>query len=143
MFKHILFPVDLEETDFSQSALEGAVSLARLHGADLRVLVVVPGYSMPLVASFFPADLFDKAKREVEKRLATYVAEKIPSEVSTTWNVRQGHPAENIVEEARDRGIDLIVMPSHTRSKLDKRLIGSCAARVVELARCSVMVVRG
>ncbi|MDX1594833.1 MAG: universal stress protein [Gammaproteobacteria bacterium] len=142
MFKQILFPVDLEESEFAQSALEDAIGLAKLHAARLHVLSVVPGYSMPLVASFFPEGLFEKACNEVKRHLEIYVREKIPSEIECSWNVRQGHPAENIVEEARKHDVDLIVMPSHTRSHLDKRLIGSCASRVVELARCSVMVVR-
>lgn len=143
MFKRILVPVDLQETQFAQRALSIAVDAAQHHAADLHVLVVIPGFSMPMVANYFPNDAFEKAYRDVQERLETYVRQHVPAGVRATWSVRQGHPAENIVQEAKDRGVDLIIMPSHTRSKLEKRFIGSCAARVAELAPCSVTVVRG
>ncbi|HEY5720253.1 MAG TPA: universal stress protein, partial [Gammaproteobacteria bacterium] len=138
MFKHILVPVDLQETQFAARALSIAVDQAQHCAADLHVLVVIPGFSMPMVAAYFPNDAFEKACRDVQQRLEAYVGQNVPNDVRATWSVRQGHPAENIVAEAKERGIDLIVMPSHTRSKLENRFIGSCAARVAELARCSV-----
>lgn len=143
MFKHILIPVDLQETEYSNRAIAIAVAQARENNARLHVMTVVPGFGMPMVASFFPAGTMDKAMHAVEQTLRDYVSRNVPDDVEISTSVSQGHPAETITSEARRLGIDLIVMPSHTRSKLDKRFIGSCAQRVVELAKCSVLVVRG
>ncbi len=142
MFKHIMIPVDLEMTDRAARALGIAIGEARTHGADLHVVTVIPGFGMPLVASFFPDDAFEKAEREIDTRLGEYVRTHLPEDLVSSREVCRGHPAESIVEAANRREVDLIVMPSRTRSKLDQRLLGSCSSRVVELAPCSVMVVR-
>ena len=70
MFKRILVPVDLQETQFAQRALSIAVDAAQHHAADLHVLVVIPGFSMPMVANYFPNDAFEKAYRLQHRRLA-------------------------------------------------------------------------
>jgi nucleotide-binding universal stress UspA family protein len=51
--------------------------------------------------------------------------------------------ATAIVEFARDRGADLIVIGTHGRTGLRRLLIGSVAELVVRNASCSVLVVRG
>jgi len=51
-----------------------------------------------------------------------------------------GQPHEFIVQEAKDKNIDLIVMGTHGRTGLNKLLIGSVAERVVGHAPCAVMV---
>lgn len=53
-----------------------------------------------------------------------------------------GHPAETIVAFAADRGCDWIWLGARGHSVLEKVLIGSVAARVVQLAHCPVMVAR-
>ncbi|WP_374401351.1 universal stress protein [Niveibacterium sp.] len=53
-----------------------------------------------------------------------------------------GHPAETIVAFAVDRGCDWIWLGARGHSVLEKVLIGSVAARVVQLAHCPVMVAR-
>jgi hypothetical protein len=49
-------------------------------------------------------------------------------------------PHEFIIQEAKEKNIDLIVMGTHGRTGLDKLLIGSVAERVVGYAPCVVMV---
>ena len=142
MFKHILIPVDLQETEYAARAMSIALAQAREDRARLHVMTVVPGFGMPMVASFFPKGAMEKAMATVEAKLHEYVARNVPDDVDAACTVCQGHPAETITEEAKRLDVDLIVIPSHTRSKLDKRFIGSCAQRVVELAKCSVLVVR-
>jgi len=48
--------------------------------------------------------------------------------------------AEKIVELARDRHADLIVMGTQGRTGLPHLLLGSVAERVVRLAPCPVLV---
>jgi nucleotide-binding universal stress UspA family protein len=55
--------------------------------------------------------------------------------------VRVGVPWEAICAAARDTGADLIVVGSHGYSTLD-RFLGTTAAKVVNHAPCSVLVVR-
>ncbi len=52
----------------------------------------------------------------------------------------RGAPSHKIVEAARDKQVDLVVMGTHGRTGLQHLLIGSVAERVVRLAPCPVMV---
>jgi nucleotide-binding universal stress UspA family protein len=53
-----------------------------------------------------------------------------------------GQPARALVDFARDEGSELVVIPSHGRTGLDRWLMGSVAERVVRLAPCPVLVLR-
>ena len=55
--------------------------------------------------------------------------------------VRIGRPAQVIVDIAAELQVDLIVLGSHGFDVLD-RVLGTTAARVVNHAPCSVLVVR-
>jgi nucleotide-binding universal stress UspA family protein len=54
-----------------------------------------------------------------------------------------GRPADAIIETAKEQNADLIVVGSHGRTGLNKLLMGSVAERVIVLASCAVLVVKG
>lgn len=142
MFKKILMPIDLQETDLAEKTVEVAAYEAKKHGAELHVLTVMPGFGMPLVATFFPDNVMKSAMKEVAKELKKFVSESIPSDIEAHPIIAQGNPAEQVLNQAKELGADLIVMPSHAHSSKEVLLLGSCAGRVVEHANCSVMVIR-
>lgn len=53
------------------------------------------------------------------------------------------NPAEEIVAFAERERTELIIISSHARTGFDRWLIGSTAERVVRLAPCPVLVLRG
>ncbi len=53
------------------------------------------------------------------------------------------NPAEEIVSFAEREQTELIIISSHARTGFDRWLIGSTAERVVRLAPCPVLVLRG
>lgn len=53
------------------------------------------------------------------------------------------NPAEEIVTFAERESTELIIISSHARTGFDRWLIGSTAERVVRLAPCPVLVLRG
>lgn len=53
------------------------------------------------------------------------------------------NPAEEIVAFAERESTELIVISSHARRGFDRWLLGSTAERVVRLAPCPVLVLRG
>ena len=55
----------------------------------------------------------------------------------------QGVPFQTILDTARDKGVDLIVMGTHGRTGLPHVLMGSVAEKVVRLEPCPVFVTRG
>lgn len=57
-------------------------------------------------------------------------------------NLRKGQPHEEILREAAERKVDLIVIASHGKTGLKKYFIGSVAERVMKEARCPVLLIR-
>ncbi|HHH40058.1 MAG TPA: universal stress protein [Sedimenticola sp.] len=142
MFKKILMPIDLQETHLAAKAVKVAIDEARKHGAEVYVMTVMPGFGMPLVASFFPEKAVKKALKEIGGELKRYIAANFPDDIHTTPIIAEGNPAERILAQAKKLQADLIIIPSHAQS-LGQVFLGSCAAKVVEHAHCSVMVIKG
>jgi nucleotide-binding universal stress UspA family protein len=57
--------------------------------------------------------------------------------------LRSGDPVGQIIRTARTEGTDLIVVGTHGRRGLPKFFLGSVAERVVTMAPCAVVTVRG
>ena len=141
MYENILFPVDLEHTVEAEKALKIAVDEAKRSKAKLSIMTVAPGFGMPIVASFFDEGAVKNALKEIARHLKQYVDENIPDDIETDAIVVEGNPAELILKQAQNGKIDLIVIASHN-SQIENLLLGSCAAKVVRHANCTVTVVK-
>ncbi len=74
------------------------------------------------------------------------------SKVATAWpeaggqrvqlHYRIGDPAEVLVQVSVDVNAELIVVATHGRHGLQKLALGSVASKLIEIARCPVMIVR-
>ncbi|EIV8467702.1 universal stress protein [Vibrio vulnificus] len=142
MYKQILVPVDLNDKGFSDRAVELAVWHARQANAQLHLLNVLPGIHMSMVASYFPKDAAQKMKQDVVQQLKNFADQHIADEIVYKVHVAEGKPYATILEYAEKLGADLIIMPSHKRSKIDKVVLGSVASKVVENSRINVLVVK-
>lgn len=141
MFTKILMPIDLQETQLANRAVQIAIDEARKHSAEIHVLTVIPDFGLPLVASFFPDDAIKDAMKSVAKELKKYIATNIPDDITAHPLIADGSPAEIILNQAQKLRADLIIIPSHAKS-MGQVFLGSCAAKVVERAHCSVMVIK-
>ena len=141
MFKAILLPVDLGDAGSSKKALSTALELSKGAGAKLHVLTVVPGFGMSIISQYFPEGFEEKSLAGATQQLDKYIADNIPSDISTQAIVANGTVYEEILRTAREIGCDLIVMASH-RPALQDYLLGPNASRVVRHGKCSVLVVR-
>jgi nucleotide-binding universal stress UspA family protein len=140
----ILCPVDF--SDGARAAMRVAAELARSPGVTL-VLVHV-WQPQAWMTDYFGIQLSSQALVEAEtaeaQKLAAWKADaqKLGAQEVTT-ELRRGTPWDEIVSAARDdAAIDLIVMGTHGRTRLQHALLGSVAERVVRHAPCSVTVVR-
>ena len=140
MFKHILVPVDLADTDLAKPSLETAVSLARASGGSLRLLNVLP-MTPVMLAEYVPPDFDVQQRQSAEEALAIIAQECGLEDGRVTAVVRQGGIYHEILEEAKAITADLIVMSSH-RPAMKTYFLGSNAGHVVRYAKCSVLVVR-
>ena len=140
MYKQILVPVDLADTDLAKPAIETAVAMAKTSGGSVRLVNVLP-MTPVMLAEYVPAD-FDAQQRETSEEALSIVARESgiePARISGV--VRQGGIYHEILEEAAKIKADLIVMTSH-RPAMRTYFLGSNAGHVVRYAKCSVLVVR-
>ena len=142
MYKQILVPVDLNDKGFSDKAVELAVWHAKHSNAMVHLLNVLPGIHMSMVASYFPKDAAMKMKAYVENQLKEFAVEHIAEDIVYKVHVAEGKPYSTILDFAEKLGADLIVMPSHKRSKIDKVVLGSVASKVVQNSPINVLVVK-
>jgi nucleotide-binding universal stress UspA family protein len=67
---------------------------------------------------------------------------RIAGRVATQQMVEIGDPATSIVQAAKTRSVDLIVIATHGRSGLKGLIFGSVAEKVVRTAECPVLTMR-
>jgi len=123
--KNVLIATD--GSKYSEAAASEALGIAKRCGSSLIVISVAS--SDAEIAS---------AKDNVNK-----VSEAAEREgVKTTSVVTKGKPYEAIIETAKQKKADFIVVGSHGRTGLDRLLMGSVTERVIGHAETAVLVVR-
>jgi nucleotide-binding universal stress UspA family protein len=137
---HILVPVDGSEG--SQRAVVSAIGLAEATGARVTLLEVIEEQG-PL-PSFDEQPPPGKTREEWlgEERWGPIRELLVDTAVPWQRKVRQGYPAEVIVDVAGEDAVDLIVIGNRGMSGVGRFLVGSVSDRVVHHAPCSVMVVK-
>jgi nucleotide-binding universal stress UspA family protein len=143
MSKSVLCAVDINRPDDEKHVLEAAYKLAKLDGARLDVITVVPDYGMSVVGSYFDADHTKKAQEAAHKLLVQVAEDVVGAEANKDVRhiVSVGNAYEEILHTANKAGTDLIVIGAHKPDFRDF-LLGPNAARVVRHSTCSVYVVR-
>src|SRR5690348_9883519 len=137
MFKQILVPVDLADTELAKPSIETAVSLARASHGKLRLLNVLP-MTPVMLAEYVPPDFDTQQRKTAEETLEKIVGECGLGKARSSGAIRQGGIYHEILEEAKAFDADLIVMSSH-RPAMRTYFLGSNAGHVVRYAKCSVL----
>lgn len=140
MFKNILVPIDLADTDLAKPAIDNAAALARASNGRVRLLTVM-AMTPVMLAEYVPADFDEQQRQSTEEALAIVANESGIESSRISSTIRQGGIYHEILEEASSMGADLIVMTSH-RPAMKTYFLGSNAGHVVRYATCSVLVVR-
>lgn len=139
MFKKILHANDGSDGAFK--ALATALDLAKLAGAEIQMISVEELPQFPEIMEEVKAEksAADRRYREVVKRALTLAQER---GVKLNVRVVTGHPVRSIVDHAAEIGADLLVVGATGHSTIFERVLGSRADRIVEMASCTVMVVK-
>jgi universal stress protein F len=134
--------VGIDGSPRAAGVLAAATAIARAHGGKLSLVRSV-GLPPEVPENFWKTTdepllvvLQRHAKEELDAQAAT-----LPPELSGERLVVVGVPWQAICETARRIDADLIVIGSHGYAGFD-RLLGTTAAKVVNHATCSVLVVR-
>jgi nucleotide-binding universal stress UspA family protein len=137
----------IDDSKFSQAAVQSVVARACSPGTEVRVLHVVEPPSLLLgreMTAYDPEfEAVWKARREQAKALVTKASEILrKSGLNVTTALQEGDPKSQIIDIAKEWHADLIVLGSHGWKGLNRFLMGSVSEAVVRHAHCSVEVVR-
>jgi nucleotide-binding universal stress UspA family protein len=139
MYRKILVPLDGSE--LAESVLPYAHELAARMDLDLAFMrvcgVLAPGPSSD--CEYYLAGVAEAAKRAVQQLRARFGVSK---ELKTQQIVKEGYPAEEIINAAAENGADLILMATHGYSGLRGWMIGSVADKVLQKTLTPVLLVR-
>lgn len=136
----LLCPIDFSE--FSRQALAHAAAIANHFGARLIVLSVDdPFLTEAATAAGFVPSPAEETRRDLQRFCADTLA-SFPGSSTIEYSVRVGKAATEILREANDWRVDMIVMSSHGRSGRRKLFFGSTIERVLRETSVPVLVTR-
>jgi universal stress protein A len=147
MIQKILVPTDYSE--ISQRALGTALGLAEKFGARVDVLHV---WSAPYFGPEYDdlalgeqqQSLFSLIRERAHEEMSRFVQEVgVPPGVPVETHVVSGDPAHAVLAWQEEHAPDLLVVGTHGRTGARYLLLGSVAARLVQLSRCPVLTVPG
>jgi nucleotide-binding universal stress UspA family protein len=143
--RRILHPTDFSRA--SSAAYRRAVDMAKGNRAELLLVhvltpavpVVADGYVSPQVYE----DMANAARAYGQKHLDALVRKAKQAGARVRGLLLEGVPHERIAQAARSRKADLVVIGTHGRTGFAKLFLGSVASRVLAVAPCPVLTVRG
>lgn len=147
MFEKILFAYDGSKG--AERALAKAIDMAKLTDAQLIVLTVYRHHSM-LEASLSMVrgavergGNLDNEMRAVAREAADYAKKQVATagHAKVSAFIKAGQPARTIIQTAKEKGCDLIIIGSRGLGATEGYLLGSVSHKVTGLANCPVMVV--
>lgn len=142
MYKHILIPLDMEQSALNARAIEVAEDLATHHGASITALSAIPNFSgNPMVASYFPDDAGEQAYKDACREFRQLIDAGFKNPKAVTCTIVVGSARKEIVRYIKKEAVDLVVMPAR-KNDIGKVLLGSNSSYVADRAPCSVLIVR-
>ena len=145
MFKHILLPTD--GSPISEAAMRKGIQFAKTINARVTGFCVVP--VLPYVGC--EADIGMEFKKQAEAAVQAEVnknllaIEKEAKEAGVeceTAKVKSVQPYEAIIEAAKKKECELIIMASHGRRGVEGLLLGSETQKVLTHSKIPVLVYR-
>lgn len=146
--------VGVDGSEISQAAIDFLAGFGLLKGRTVTIASVFPRLG-PAVDPFggtvgvydVPPEMLGRsvaeARRDHERYASRAAIELRDAGYRVETDVREGNPAQVLVELAAARDAPMIVLGTRGRTGVTRALLGSVARSVLLHARCSVLVVRG
>lgn len=144
LFKHILIPTDGSE--LSQMAVKHGIAIAKTVGARVTAMTVQPPMTDFVVEgvtiTVSDAERAEMA-RQFDHRMDSARAEAKAQDVQlATIQVEDREPWRAVIEVAKQKGADLIVMASHGRRGVSALVLGSETQKLLTHSTVPVLVYR-
>ena len=152
MINKILVATDASAA--SNRALDMAAQLAGQHNAELFIIHVIRDMQIPFEIKEIPElesqqiESFSEAREKIMRKIAENVLkvaqEKMEkagvNKVQTT--IGTGDPATSILDFAKRREVDMIVIGTRGLGKLKGQILGSVSRKITNNAETSCLIVR-
>lgn len=142
MSQKLLVPIDF--SDFNRKVIAKAISHAKLVGGEIYLIHVATldiGVIISETGFTYLPELEETALNEEAEQMKALKAEIESQGITCQTIIKQGIPAEIIVQEAKDLEVDLIVIGSLGHNTLYKMFIGSVASEVIKHSSVPLLVV--
>lgn len=149
MFRTILVGVDGSESALQAVAL--AAALSKAHDSALVLVHVVQvsaiaDQALQMSATEHlkedPKTIMEKLSQEVLDQARACAIQAGASEGRIATLTTDGNQTRQLVQAAKDREADLIVLGSRGRGRLEGMLLGSVSQKVAALAPCPCLIAR-
>ncbi|OPX87147.1 MAG: putative universal stress protein [Pelotomaculum sp. PtaB.Bin104] len=139
MFNSILVAFDNQAQ--SKKALDMAIEVAKKFEANIYLVTAI---SVPAASKHELLDykIDDQVRKYIEEALKATAEEVEKEGVKVEPKVLYDLPGEAIVQYAKDKNVNLIVIGSNNRNALGRMFLGSVSNYVVHNAHSPVMVIK-
>ncbi|WP_296795981.1 universal stress protein [uncultured Methanobrevibacter sp.] len=139
MYKKILVPTDGSE--FAKKAQLHALFLAKVNGAEIIALSVSENHFISGISSTEEVEQLNQILTDCCKEDLKEFEDMNKDGIKISPVIKEGSPAKAILDVASEEDIDLIVIGSSGKSGFDRFILGSVSDKVVNAAKCPVLVV--
>jgi universal stress protein A len=143
----ILVPIDFSEN--SLKAAKYGTEMARAMGGRLYIFHVIHqriiDSTRELSQKGYKGEFIEVMRSLVQSRksdLIQFIPEDWRDGLDVEYEVGKGRPADEIINFAKDKNVDLIIVGTVGKSALKVAFTGSVATHIVNHAPCPVFVVR-
>jgi nucleotide-binding universal stress UspA family protein len=146
--RHMKALLAIDGSAESDLAVRTAAALHWPFGSRVDIITVHPtsaevfGTSWPTLAYAPPTYLWDQLVQERREFINAAAVSLRQDDVEVETHVIEGRPASVIVDEAERRNVDLIILGARGLDAVERVLLGSVSAEVVDRAHCPVLVAR-
>ena len=135
--------VPLDGSELAKKALDHAEKLAKTFDAEIilfQIIPLIPIYGAP---EFVTPFIVDEKQKEVAESYLTHLAEEMKTRGrKVTAMVRAGpQVAAEIIDFAKESGVDLIAMYTHGRSGITQWFLGSVAREILSRAETPIFLI--
>ncbi len=140
--RHILHPTDFSSS--SAAAFDYVKTLAKQFDAEITLLYALgeiergKGWYVPHTSL---DEFYKEMEQQAAKKLEHCCYEDLRDFKKVNRAILKGKADEAIVKYAREKGIDLIIMGTYTKSGMDF-MFGSTVDKVIKKAECPVLCVK-
>jgi nucleotide-binding universal stress UspA family protein len=142
MYSHKRVLVALDGSPAGEAAMKLLMEIAGPLDMTVMLVHVLEPIRPQAFEGAVMVDDVEARRRQAEEYLAPISAMLRSQGLNTSWAIRHGQPADEILAAAQESGAELIAMATHGRTGFGRLLFGSVAESVLRRATVPVFLMR-